>query len=175
MTHRYTQIDPHDALYISVQKTPGGVEELAAFLTNRRGVSMHAETLRQKLRRVKGQSMSLDLFELATEWMLEKQGGEAYARDWLLALNVRHGVSANILPPAPQHSNEVDAARQKVMEMSHLNGQLSAVAIEALSDGDISEADASAIVIECRKIREKAQRLERNVVRAVGDKARAGC
>lgn len=37
MTHRYTQIDPHDALYISVMKTPGGVEELAAFLTNRRG------------------------------------------------------------------------------------------------------------------------------------------
>lgn len=101
MTHRYTQIDPHDALYISVQKTPGGVEELAAFMTNRRGVSMHAETLRQKLRKVKGQSMSLDLFELATEWMMEKQGGEAYARDWLLALNLRHGVSANILPPAP--------------------------------------------------------------------------
>lgn len=174
MTHRYTQIDPHDALYIGVQKTPGGVEELAAFMTNRRGVSMHAETLRQKLRRVKGQSMSLDLFELATEWMLEKQGGD-YARDWLLALALRHGVAANILPPAPQHPNEVDAARQKVMEMSHLNGELSAVAIEALSDGDICEADASAIVIECRKIVEKAQRLMRNVQRAAGDKARAGC
>lgn len=175
MTHRYTQIDPHDALYIGVQKTPGGVEELAAFMTNRRGVSMHAETLRQKLRRVKGQSMSLDLFELATEWMMEKQGGEDYARDWLLALALRHGVAANILPPAPQHPNEVDAARQKVMEMSHLNGELSAVAIEALSDGDICEADASAIVIECRKIVEKAQRLMRNVQRAAGDKARAGC
>lgn len=175
MTCKYTQIDPHDALYISVRRTPGGVEELAAFLTARRGTSIHPESLRQKMRREKGQSMSLDLFELATEWMLEKQGGGAYARDWLLALALRHGVAANILPPAPHHANEVDAARQKVMEMSQLNGELSAVAIEALADGDISAADASAIVIECRKIVEKAQRLERNVVRAANDKARAGC
>jgi hypothetical protein len=175
MTNRYTQIDPHDALYISVKKTPGGVEELAAFLTNRRGVSIHPETLRQKMRRVKGQSMSLDLFELATEWMQEKDGGADHARDWLLALALRHGVAANVLPPAPVQANEVDAARKKVMEMSQLNGELSAVAIEALADGDISAEDASAIVIECRKIVEKAQRLERNVVRAAQDKARAGC
>lgn len=175
MTNRYTQIDPHDALYISVTKTPGGVEELAGFLTNRRGVSIHPETLRQKMRRVKGQSMSLDLFELATEWMQEKEGGAAHARDWLLALALRHGVAANVLPPAPVHANEADAARKKVMEMSQLNGELSAVAIEALADGDISAEDASAIVIECRKIVEKAQRLERNVVRAAQDKARAGC
>ena len=175
MTHKYTQIDPHDALYISVQKTPGGVEDLAAFLTSRRGISMHAETLRAKLRRVKGQSMSLDLFELATEWMLEKQGGEDYARDWLLALALRNGVAANVLPRAPHHANDVDAARQKVMEMSQLNGELSAVAIEALADGDICGADASAIVIECRKIVEKAQRLMRNVLRAAGDRERAGC
>ncbi|MDF8360184.1 hypothetical protein [Achromobacter anxifer] len=59
--------------------------------------------------------------------------------------------------------------------MSQLNGELSAVAIEALADGDISAEDASAIVVECRKIVEKAQRLERNVVRAAQDKARAGC
>ncbi len=175
MTNKYTQLDPHDALYTSVQKTPGGVEELAAFLTNRRGISIHPETLRTKMRRQKGQSMSLELFELATEWMMEKQGGADYARDWLLSLALRHGVSANVLPPAPIYPNEVDAARQKVMEMSKLNGELSAVAIEALADGDINEADASAIVIECRKIVEKAQRLERNVVRAASDKARLGC
>lgn len=175
MTNRYTQIDPHDALYISVTKTPGGVEELAAFLTNRRAVSMHPETLRQKMRRVKGQSMSLDLFELSTEWMMEKQDGDRYARDWLMALNVRHGVAASILPPAPVHPNEVEAVRTKVMEMSSLNGRLSAVAVEAVSDGDISEDDASHIMVECDKIIEKAQRLKRNVVRAAQDKARAAC
>ncbi len=175
MTNRYTQIDPHDALYISVTKTPGGVEELAAFLTNRRAVSMHPETLRQKMRRVKGQSMSLDLFELSTEWMMEKQDGDRYARDWLMALNVRHGVAASILPPAPIHPNEVEAVRTKVMEMSSLNGRLSAVAVEAVSDGDISEDDASHIMVECDKIIEKAQRLKRNVVRAAQDKARAAC
>lgn len=175
MTCLYTQIDPHDALYMSVQKTPGGVEELAGFMTNRRGVSIHPETLRAKMRRVKGQSMSLVLFELATEWMMEKAGGEDYARDWLLSLALRHGVSANILPPAPHHSNETDAARTKVMEMSALNGQLSAVAIEAFADGKISQADASVIVVECRKIVEKAQRLMRNVERACSDQERAGC
>lgn len=175
MTNRYTQIDPHDALYISVTKTPGGVEELAAFLTNRRAVSMHPETLRQKMRRVKGQSMSLDLFELSTEWMMEKQDGDRYARDWLMALNVRHAVAASILPPAPQHANELEAVRTKVMEMSSLNGRLSAVAIEAVSDGDISDDDASHIMVECDKIIEKAQRLKRNVVRAAQDKARAAC
>lgn len=175
MTNKYTQIDPHDALYTSVMKTPGGVEELAAFLTNRRGIAIHPETLRQKMRRVKSQSMSLDMCELATEWMMEKQGGADYARDWLLALNLRQGVDATILPPAPQHANEMDAAKQKVMEMSQLNGELAAVAIAAFADGDICAADASNIVVECRKIIEKAQRLERNVVRAASDKQRAGC
>lgn len=175
MTNHYTRIDPHDALYISVKNTPGGVEELAAFLTNRRGISIHPETLRQKMRRVKGQSMSLDLFELSTEWMMEKQDGDRYARDWLMALNVRNGVAASILPPAPYHPNEVEAVRTKVMEMSSLNGVLSAVAIEAVSDGDISDDDASHIMVECDKIIEKAQRLKRNVVRAAQDKARAAC
>ncbi|RSF08826.1 hypothetical protein [Achromobacter aegrifaciens] len=175
MTNRYTQIDPHDALYISVTKTPGGVEELAAFLTNRRGISIHFETLRQKMTRKKGQSMSLDLFELSTEWMMEKQDGERHARDWLMALNVRHGVAASILPPAPHHPDEVGAVRTKVMEMSSLNGRLAAVAIEAVSDGDISDDDASDIMVECDKIIEKAQRLKRNVVRAAQDKARAAC
>jgi hypothetical protein len=175
MTNRYTQIDPHDALYISVTKTPGGVEELAAFLTNRRGISIHPETLRQKMTRAKGQSMSLDLFELATEWMLEKAEGAQYARGWLMALNVRYSVAASILPPAPTHPNEVEAVRTKVMEMSSLNGRLSAVAVEAIADGDICDDDASHIVVECDKIIEKAQRLKRNVVRAAQDKVRTPC
>jgi len=85
MTCRYTQIDPHDALYNAVRRTPGGVEDLAAFLTARRGAAIHPETLRQRLRQVKGQSMSLPLAELATEWMLEKAGGDEYARDWIIA------------------------------------------------------------------------------------------
>lgn len=168
MTCQYSQIDPHDALYVGVMRTPGGVEDLAAFLTNRRGVSIHPETLRQKMRRVKGQSMSLDLFQLSTEWMMEKEGGAEYGRDWLIALCVSLGVSANILPPAVKHPCEVDAARTKVMEMSTLNGKLSAVAIEALSDDDISEHDASEIFAECQRIIEKAQRLQRNVMRAAG-------
>lgn len=175
MTKSYTQIDPHDALYVGVTKTPGGVEELAAFLTNRRGVSIHPETLRQKMRRVKGQSMSLDLFELATEWMMEKAEGVDHARGWLMALNARYGVAASILPPAPHHDDEVEAVRTKVLEMSSLNGRLSAVAVEAVADGDICEDDASHIMIECDRIIEKAQRLKRNVVRAAHDKARAAC
>lgn len=100
--------------------------------------------------------MSLDMCELATEWMMEKQGGADYARDWLLALNLRQGVDATILPPAPQHANEMDAAKQKVMETSQLNGELAAVAIAAFADGNICAADASNIVVECRKIIEKA-------------------
>lgn len=175
MTNRYTQIDPHDALYIGVTKTPGGVEELAGFLTHRRGISIHPETLRQKMRRVKGQSMSLDLFELATEWMMEKAEGAQHARGWLMALNVRYGVAASVLPPAPHHADEVEAVRTKVLEMSTLNGRLSAVAVEAVADGDICEDDASHIMVECDKIIEKAQRLKRNVVRAAQDKARAAC
>lgn len=168
MTCRYTQIDPHDALYNAVRRTPGGVEDLAAFLTARRGAAIHPETLRQRLRQVKGQSMSLPLAELATEWMLEKSGGDEYARDWIIALAIRHGVAASVLPPPLQHDDEARAARDKVMEMSALNGQLSAVAVEALSDGEISEQDASAIVAECDKIIQKAQRLKRNVVRGAG-------
>ncbi|MGE8454878.1 MAG: hypothetical protein ACN6OP_30575 [Pseudomonadales bacterium] len=175
MTCKYNPIDPHDALYIGVTKTPGGVEELAMFLASRRGVSIHPETLRAKMRRVKGQSMSLDLIELSTEWMMEKAEGAQHARDWLMALNVRYGVAASILPPAPRHADEVEAVRTKVLEMSSLNGRLSAVAVEAVADGSICDDDSAAIMIECDKIIEKAQRLKRNVVRAAQDKARAAC
>jgi len=41
-----------DVLYNSVRKTPGGVVDAAAFLADRRGKSMHPETLRAKLREV---------------------------------------------------------------------------------------------------------------------------
>ncbi|KDD10130.1 phage regulatory CII family protein [Bordetella bronchiseptica] len=168
MTCRYSQIDPHDALYNSVRRAPGGVDDLAQFLAARRGVTISPQTLRQKMRREKRQAMSLELFELTTEWMLEKAGGDEYARDWIIALAIRHGVAASVLPPPLQHDDEARAARDKVMEMSALNGQLSAVAVEALSDGEISEQDASAIVAECDKIIQKAQRLKRNVVRGAG-------
>ncbi len=50
MTCRTSSLNWLDNLYNSVRETPGGVEAAAAYLAQRRGKSMHPETLRAKLR-----------------------------------------------------------------------------------------------------------------------------
>ncbi|AWH49944.1 hypothetical protein C1925_12705 [Stenotrophomonas sp. SAU14A_NAIMI4_5] len=75
-----------DVLYNSVRKTPGGVADAAAYLPDRRGKSMHPETLRAKLRGLEGESLTIEHAELLTEWMQEKAGGGEYALEWMQAL-----------------------------------------------------------------------------------------
>ena len=86
MTCRTSSLNWLDVLYNSVRKTPGGVADAAAYLADRRGKSMHPETLRAKLRGLEGESLTIEHAELLTEWMQEKAGGGEYALEWMQAL-----------------------------------------------------------------------------------------
>lgn len=86
MTCRTSSLNWLDVLYNSVRKTPGGVADAAAYLADRRGKSMHPETLRAKLRGLEGESLTIEHAELLTEWMQEKAGGCEYALEWMQAL-----------------------------------------------------------------------------------------
>ena len=56
MTYRYSSADWRDVFYNAVRNANGGVVAAAAFLTERRGKSIHPEDLRRRLRGADGES-----------------------------------------------------------------------------------------------------------------------
>ncbi|MEN5069484.1 hypothetical protein [Stenotrophomonas sp. TWI1183] len=91
MTCRTSALNWIDVLYNSVSRTPGGLADAAAFLADRCGKTMHPETLRAKLRVLEGESVSIEIAELLTEWMREKAGGS------------ETGASSNASRPSTSH------------------------------------------------------------------------
>ncbi|WP_258223451.1 hypothetical protein [Stenotrophomonas sp. HMWF023] len=157
-----------DVLYNSVRKTPGGVADAAAYLADRRGKSMHPETLRAKLRGLEGESLTIEHAELLTEWMQEKAGGSAYALEWMQALAGQFGMAVDAVPPPPEGGwvDEIGAIQTKLLEITTRVGRLSGTALDAMSDGNIDSDEAELMVSEVRAMRTMAHRLERNVARA---------
>ncbi|KAB2900380.1 MAG: hypothetical protein F9K35_07015, partial [Burkholderiaceae bacterium] len=92
MTCRYSDTDWRDVLYNAVRAAPDGVTGAARFLTERRGRSIHPETLRARLRGVDGESPSMDMVVLLTEWLQDLRRPDALA--WLHALNASFGLVA---------------------------------------------------------------------------------
>lgn len=168
MTCRTSPLNWLDVLYNAVRETPGGVQAAAAYLAQRRGKSMHAETLRAKLRGLEGESVTIEIAELLTEWMQEHTGGADRALGWMQALAARFGMAADVLPPAPEggFSNEMTAIQMKLLEITSRVGKLSGAAVEALADSQITNAEAELMISEIRGLRTMASRLERNVARA---------
>ncbi len=178
MTCRTSSLNWLDVLYNSVRKTPGGVADAAAYLADRRGKSMHPETLRAKLRGLEGESLTIEHAELLTEWMQEKAGGCEYALEWMQALAGQFGMAVDAVPPPPEGgwSDEIGAIQTKLLEITSRVGRLSGTAVEAMSDRRIDSDEAELMVSEVRALRTMAHRLERNVARAAGKsgKGRAG-
>jgi hypothetical protein len=168
MTCRTSSLNWLDNLYNSVRETPGGVEAAAAYLAQRRGKSMHPETLRAKLRGLEGESVTLQIAELLTEWMQEQAGGGERALGWLQSLVARFGMAADVVPPAPEGgwSDEIGAIQMKLLEITSRVGKLSGTAVEAIADSTITNAEAEQMIAEIRALRTMANRLERNVARA---------
>ncbi|NYT36646.1 hypothetical protein ERD78_07170 [Allopusillimonas soli] len=69
MTCLYTNTDWRDVLYNCVRRTKGGVNAAAIFLSQRRGIAIHPESLRRKLRGLIGESMDVEMARLLAEWM----------------------------------------------------------------------------------------------------------
>ena len=162
MTCRYSNTDWLDVLYNSVRRTPGGVVDAARFLTERRGRSIHAESLRAKLRGVNGDEISLSMADLLTEWMEEKAEGREYARDWMLAHAAQNGIAADVVPAAD--GNPLDLIKDiqaKAMQIGALSGGVLGTTAESIADDQVTAEESGRAVAALRELRAQAHRLER--------------
>lgn len=168
MTCRTSPLSWLDTLYNAVRETPGGVQAAAAYLAQRRGKSMHPETLRAKLRGLEGESVTIEIAELLTEWMQEQVGGADRALGWMQALAGQFGMAVDVVPPAPEGgwSDEIAALQTKLLEIQRSMGALSGTALEAIADQQIDSDEARLMLAEVRSLRTMAHRLERNIARA---------
>lgn len=168
MTCRYSETDWRDVLYNAVRKAPGGLPAAAAFLTTRRDRTIHPETLRQRLRGVDGDCISMDMAELLTEWLQDM--GRKDARDWIHALNGRWSIASTEIdpPPAGGWTDEVNAIREKLLNLSVHGGKLTELGLRATGDGQIDPAEADALEAQALDEIRVLFRLIRNTRRAAG-------
>jgi len=158
-----------DAAYNAVAKMPGSVIAAAAYLTERRGVSIKGETLRKKLRGLDGESISMEMLEMLTEWMLDQAAGTPIATDWILSLAAQFNLAIDHVPAAPEGGwpDEIAAIRDKLLHVSKFCGQLSAVALDVLADNQVTLAEADKMLDALQALRTMCHRMERNLRRAL--------
>lgn len=169
MTCRYSSADWRDVLYTCVCKTDGGVADAARFLSERRGISIHKEALRKKLRGLPGESLDVDHAVLLTEWMQTKADGVAHAHDWLLTLNAQEGMHVDHVPDPPLGgwACEISALKEKCLKLITKLGSISGLTSAAAEDGRISEEEAGPLLSLIRAARVILHRMEHNILRAV--------
>lgn len=168
MTCQLSLTDWRDVFYSTVRKASGGVVAAATFLTQRRGRSIHSETLRARLRGVDGEWINLEMLELLTEWMQESRDPDAL--QWLKALNNRFGMVAMELPPPPVGGWDCEAAamREKALQLNVEGGSLTALVMKATDDKRITPSEAEAITAQAMAEIELLYRTVRNARRAAG-------
>lgn len=169
MTCRRVELHWRDALYNAVSETPGGVAAAAIYLAQRRGKSITRESLRKKLRGLEGESLSVEMAELLTDWMQEQVGGQQQATAWIQSFGTQFGLAMDDVPPPPDGGwpDELQAIRDKVLTISQHAGNLAGTTLGALMDGDVSHEEANALTRDLRALRQIAHRMERNVLRAM--------
>lgn len=134
MTCRTTSLNWLDCLYNAVRKTPGGVNAADQWLTDRRGKSIHPETLRAKVNGSEGESVTIETVELLKEWIKKHAGGAEYALEWLQALAAQHGMAVDVVAPAGGWADEIGALQTKLLEITSRVGRLSGTAVHAMAD-----------------------------------------
>lgn len=168
MTRRYSAADWRDLFYNAVRQAPGGVNAAAAFLTERREKSIHPEDLRRRLRGADGESLTMEMAELLTEWLIDQRSPDA--RRWLVAFNARFSMAAAFLPPPPEHgwADEAQAIREKLLQITAHNGALASIGMQATADNRIDDRECDAMEAEVMDAIQLLFRLRRNVRRAAG-------
>lgn len=169
MTCYYSDADWRDVLYTTVCNTDGGVVDAARYLTERRGRSIHPETLRTRLKHKDGQAISMEMAEMLTEWMESKADGQANALNWLHALNGRFGLSATRHEAAPA----TDACLLQSIQAALIgktieHGSLASEIAQAVADGRISEREADAIEALGRQNQRKTEEIIQAARKAAG-------
>ncbi|MPS30521.1 MAG: hypothetical protein E2576_14415 [Alcaligenaceae bacterium] len=149
MTCRSSEINWLDVLYTAVRQAPGGVESAARFLSERRGRSIHRETLRAKLRGADGESISVEMAELLTEWMEDMRCPDAH--DWVHAFCGRWGLVATRLDACAPEQVGLPALMAAHMETSKRTGAMAQEILAAAEDGVLDEREAEAIEAQARE------------------------
>lgn len=167
MTCHYTETHWRDALYIAVRGTSGGVKGAASFLFERRGISIHPESLRRKLRGDDG--LDIETVQMLGEYVSTDARAASQAKNWLLSLCAEEGLYVDDVPPAPEGGwkDESQALQQKFLAITSKVGKIAAVTAQATVDGQIEQHEADELVPLFRATRVMLHRMERNVLRAV--------
>ncbi|HDX0795035.1 TPA: hypothetical protein RNS57_002412 [Stenotrophomonas maltophilia] len=170
MTCLRSDLHWRDALNNAVSRAPGGMQDAAAHISKRRGKSISTETLRKKLRGIEGESVSMEMAEILTEYLQRFVGTQAMATDWVCSLAAQFGLMVDYVPAPPLAGwpDELAAIQAKLLELHKLTGQLAGAGIDALADRRLTVPEADRIQDLSREVRTLCFRLERNACRAAG-------
>lgn len=170
MTCRRSDLYWRDALYSAISLAPGNVQAAAAYLTARRGKSIAGESLRKKLRGLEGESLSMEMAEMLTEYLQQFVDTAPRATDWIASLGAQFGMMIDYVPAPPDGGwpDELVAIQTKLLELHALAGRLSGTTVDAIADGRLSVTEATTMQNLARSIRTMCFRLERNAHRAAG-------
>ena len=170
MTCQRSDLYWRDALHNAVARAPGGLQDAAAHISKRRGKSISAETLRKKLRAVDGESISMEMAEILTDYLQQFVVTQESATDWVCSLAGQYDLMVDYVPPPPEGGlpNELAAIQAKLLELHKLTGALAGAGIDALADQRLTIPEADRIQDLSRDVRRLCYRLERNACRAAG-------
>ncbi len=141
MTHLYSDVSQHEALYNAARRYPAGIEGLANALSARLGKRISPNVLRNKLRPgIDTHHVRLEDFSLVMELCEEARVDSALQP--LDALCWRHGCVAVEIPDVDP--NDPNPART-VCEVMAKIGTVAAGVAKAAEDGVITEAELEAI------------------------------
>lgn len=169
MTCARSDIYWRDAAYNAVSRMPGSVNAAAAYLTKRRGVSIKGESLRKKLRGLEGESLSMEMMEMLTDWMMEQAAGQPIATEWILSLAAQFSLTIDHVPAVSEGewASEIEAIKHKLLHVSKFCGQLSAVALDVLQDNRVTLEEADRMLDALQALRTTCHRMEKNLRAAV--------
>lgn len=168
MTKRFSSLSWRDALYNSVREARGGINAAALFLTERRSVSIHPESLRRKL--TGGEQLDVDVAILLSEWLRELADSRCCSHDWLLALCDQEGLHVVDLPPEPEDgfNDEGEALNKKGMQAISELGEMCAAISLTTADGRVTAEEREMVVAKARDLIVLCFRVIRNVTRWSG-------
>lgn len=137
VSYEYSDTDQHEALYNLARRYPGGINGLAAALSQRLGKRITVPVLRNKLRPgIATHHVSHEDLSLIVE--LCQEAGMADATLPIEALCWRHGLVAVALPKVAEELGDPTAAVIRVMKEV---GDVAATVTRAAEDGVITEAE----------------------------------
>lgn len=124
---------------------------------------MHAETLRAKLRGVEGESISVEIADMLTEWMQEKN--QSHATAWIEAFASDHAMVAIPIEVSNHGHSHLTAIMERSLDIDAHGGKLSDLLLKALRDRRISKAEADQIAAQIDQEMRLLAKMRRNVLR----------